>query len=146
MSAVRFLDSHGLLDSRLLLGHCVHVDAADIRMIRRGGASISTQPVSNGVLGSGIAPVPAFLQAGINVGIGTDDANCNDACDVLSDLETLGVVQRAVNCDAAAVTAEERLNLPRWVAREPFARTPTSVVLPPATKRTSFWSTRDDPT
>jgi len=111
MSAVRFLDSHGLLDSRLLLGHCVHVDAADIRMIRRGGASISTQPVSNGVLGSGIAPVPAFLQAGINVGIGTDDANCNDACDVLSDLKTLGVVQRAVNCDAAAVTAEELIEL-----------------------------------
>lgn len=111
MSAVRYLDSYGLLDSRLLLGHCVHVDAADIRLIRRADASISTQPVSNGVLGSGIAPVPAFLQAGINVGIGTDDANCNDACDVLSDLKTLGVVQRAVNCDAAAMTAEELIEI-----------------------------------
>ncbi len=90
MSAVRFLDSHGLLGSRLLLGHCVHVDAANIRMICRAGASISTQPVSNRVLGPGIAPVSAFLQAGINVDIGTDDANCNDACDVLSDLKTLG--------------------------------------------------------
>ena len=111
MSAVRYLDSHRLLDSRLLLGHCVHVDAVDIRMIRRAGASISTQPVSNGVLGSGIAPVPAFLQAGVTVGIGTDDANCNDACDVLADLKTLGVLQRGTHHDPGAVTAEELIEI-----------------------------------
>ncbi|ROO86656.1 atrazine chlorohydrolase/5-methylthioadenosine/S-adenosylhomocysteine deaminase/melamine deaminase [Actinocorallia herbida] len=109
MSAVEYLASHHLLDDRLLLGHAVHLGPRDLRLIAAADTRISTQPVSNGVLGSGVAPVPAMLQAAITVGIGTDDANCNDGCDVLADLKTLGVVQRAVNRDAGALTAEELL-------------------------------------
>ncbi|MFC5750659.1 amidohydrolase family protein [Actinomadura rugatobispora] len=111
MSPVEYLASHHLLDDRLLIGHGVHLEPRDLRSISAADARISTQPVSNGVLGSGIAPVPAMLQASITVGIGTDDANCNDGCDLLSDLKTLGVLQRAVNQDAGAITAEELLEI-----------------------------------
>jgi cytosine/adenosine deaminase-related metal-dependent hydrolase len=111
LSAIEYLAAHHLLDKRLLIGHGVHLDARDLRRIAAADSRISTQPVSNGVLGSGIAPVPQMLQAGITVGLGTDDANCNDGCDLLADLKTLGVLHRAAGRDPGAVTAEELLEI-----------------------------------
>jgi len=111
MSAVDYLASHHLLDDRLLIGHGVHLNPRDLRQLAAADTRLSTQPVSNGVLGSGIAPVPAMLTAGITVGIGTDDANCNDGCDLLADLKTLGVLQRAAERDPGAITAEELLEI-----------------------------------
>jgi atrazine chlorohydrolase/5-methylthioadenosine/S-adenosylhomocysteine deaminase/melamine deaminase len=111
LSAVEHLAAHGLLSSRLLAGHCVHVDRRDIRLLSRAGVAVSTQPVSNGVLGSGIAPVPDLVSAGVRVGLGTDDANCNDTVNPLADLKTLGVLQRAQAMDVSAASADELLRL-----------------------------------
>jgi cytosine/adenosine deaminase-related metal-dependent hydrolase len=111
LSPVDHLDAHGLLDSRLLAGHCVHLDDRDIRLLRRHDVAVSTQPVSNGVLGSGVAPVPRLLEAGIRLGLGTDDANCNDAVNPLADVKTLGVVQRAVAADHSTITATQLLRI-----------------------------------
>lgn len=111
LSAVGHLAAHRLLSRRLLAGHCVHLDDADLRLLRSHDVSVSVQPVSNGVLGSGVAPVPRMLLAGLRVGLGTDDANCNDSVNPLADLKTLGVVQRASATDVSAVRAEELLSM-----------------------------------
>lgn len=111
MSAIRYLASEGLLSPRLLAGHCVHVDATDIDLLREHDVAVSTQPVSNGVLGSGIAPVVAMLQAGLRVGLGSDDANCNDSVNPLADLKTMAVMQRAVHRDVAVTDAHRLLEL-----------------------------------
>jgi cytosine/adenosine deaminase-related metal-dependent hydrolase len=111
LSAIEHLDAYGLLSSRLLAGHCVHVDHRDLRLLRDRDVGVSTQPVSNGLLGSGIAPVPQMLLAGIRVGLGTDDANANDSVNPLADLKTLGVLQRGLHHDVGAVTADQLLRL-----------------------------------
>lgn len=111
LSAIRFLDAHRLLSNRLIAGHCVHVDEVDIALLRRHDVAVSTQPVSNGVLGSGVAPLPAMLNAGLRIGLGTDDANCNDTVNPLADLKTLGVLQRAVYGDVGVVDAAGLLEL-----------------------------------
>lgn len=111
LSAIDLLGSHGLLDKRLLAGHCVHADRRDLRLLRRHDVAVSTQPVSNGVLASGIAPVPEMLDMGLRVGLGTDDASCNDAVNPLADVKTLCVVQRASRRDVSAMTAAEALGM-----------------------------------
>jgi cytosine/adenosine deaminase-related metal-dependent hydrolase len=111
LSAIEHLDAYGLLSPRLLAGHCVHVDYRDLRLLRNRDVGVSTQPVSNGLLGSGIAPVPQMLLAGIRVGLGTDDANANDSVNPLADLKTLGVLQRGLQRDVGAVTAGQLLRL-----------------------------------
>jgi atrazine chlorohydrolase/5-methylthioadenosine/S-adenosylhomocysteine deaminase/melamine deaminase len=111
MTPTQYIDSHGCIDPRLLAGHCVHVDPHDIRLLARGGARVSTQPVSNGYLGSGVAPVPALLAAGLAVGVGTDDACCNDAVNLLADIKVLACLQKAVHRDAAVVSAERLLEM-----------------------------------
>jgi atrazine chlorohydrolase/5-methylthioadenosine/S-adenosylhomocysteine deaminase/melamine deaminase len=111
MSPTEFLHDHHCLDGRLLAGHCVHVDARDIRLLTRAGARVSTQPVSNGYLGSGVAPVPQMLAAGLTVGVGTDDACCNDSVNLLGDIKTMVVLHKAVNRDASVLTAERALEM-----------------------------------
>jgi atrazine chlorohydrolase/5-methylthioadenosine/S-adenosylhomocysteine deaminase/melamine deaminase len=111
MGTVDWLDRHNLLDGRLLAGHCVDVDDRDLRLLRRAGASVSTQPASNCFLGSGIAPVPRMLDQGVTVGVGTDDANCNNAVNLLADLRLLALLHRGATRDAAAITPEKAFEM-----------------------------------
>lgn len=111
LSPTEWLHNHGALDNRLLAGHCVHVSSRDIRLLGRAGVRVSTQPVSNSYLGSGIAPVPEMLAAGIVVGVGTDDGCCNDSVNLINDIKVLACVHRAASCDASVITAEEALEM-----------------------------------
>lgn len=99
VSPVRYLEQLSLLDHRLLAGHCVHVDDEDIDLLAQSRVGVATNPVSNCFLGSGIAPVFAMKQRDVLVGLGTDDANCNDSINPLSDLKTLALLHRGLRAD-----------------------------------------------
>jgi 5-methylthioadenosine/S-adenosylhomocysteine deaminase len=97
VSQVQHLERLGLMSPRLSLVHSVWVDDRDIESIARGGASVVHNPVSNLKLGSGIAPVPAFLKAGINVGLGVDGESTNDSRDMFEALKVAALIQRPAN-------------------------------------------------
>jgi atrazine chlorohydrolase/5-methylthioadenosine/S-adenosylhomocysteine deaminase/melamine deaminase len=111
MSTPEYLHNTGCLDQRLLAAHCVHVDERDIRFFLQHDVKVSTQPVSNAYLASGVAPVPAMLTAGVTVGMGTDDANCNDSVNLISDMKVLALMHRAVHGDASVITPEKILEM-----------------------------------
>ena len=56
-------------------------------------------PVSNMVLGSGIAPVDAMLQAGARVALGTDGAASNGAQDMLETVKCAALLARCGTAD-----------------------------------------------
>jgi 5-methylthioadenosine/S-adenosylhomocysteine deaminase len=85
-SPIAWLDSLGLLDSRTLLVHCIWIDPADIDLISRSGARISHAPESAMKLASGVAPIPAFLNAAIPVGLGTDGCASNNDLDMFNEM------------------------------------------------------------
>jgi len=60
-------DSFGLLRRNTVLGHAVHLDHAEVEMIKERGAGISHCPTSNFNLTSGIAPIGYYLDQGIKV-------------------------------------------------------------------------------
>ena len=62
----------GLLSSRTLLAHGIHLSAEEHGMIRRAGASLVHCPASNAFLRSGIMPLRRVLDEGLKVGLGTD--------------------------------------------------------------------------
>ncbi|PZR79148.1 MAG: guanine deaminase [Chthoniobacterales bacterium] len=64
----------GMLGSRTILGHCLHLSAREIRAIAAGGASVAHCPTSNLFLGSGLFKLEQFTEAGIPVGLGSDVA------------------------------------------------------------------------
>jgi cytosine/adenosine deaminase-related metal-dependent hydrolase len=107
VSGVAYLESIGALDDRLLAAHCVHIDDNDIATLARRGVRVSTNPASNCYLASGVAPVPAMLRAGVRVGLGTDDANCNDSVNPFFDMKLLALLHRGVNEDPKIISPEK---------------------------------------
>ena len=72
------LDELGFLGPGFTAAHAVWLDEDDIKRLADQGASVAHNPGSNMRLGSGLAPVREMLNAGLNVGIGTDGAHCAD--------------------------------------------------------------------
>lgn len=97
VGAVEYLERAGFLWERLLAVHCVELDAAGRATLARHGVGVSYNPLSNMRLGSGIAPVPDMLAAGLRVGLGVDGAASNDTQDILEALRIGAYVQRAAH-------------------------------------------------
>ena len=89
----------GLLGPDFVAAHCVWLDNEDIKILSDGGAGISHQPICNLRIGSGIAPVRKFLDAGIAVGIGTDGSNASDHQNMFESARTAANVSRIVEAD-----------------------------------------------
>ncbi len=72
------MDALGLIGPDFTVAHGVWLDDEDMKLLGERGASVAHNPGSNMRLGSGIADMRRMLECGVNVGIGTDGANCSD--------------------------------------------------------------------
>ena len=77
-SSVSYLEDLGLLRPGASLAHCVWMDPDEFSAVRRCGATIVHNPVSNLRCGSGILPVADLLEGGVSVALGADGAASND--------------------------------------------------------------------
>ena len=100
----------GLLGPDLIAVHAVHLSDADIRLLAVHGASVAHCPHSNLKLGSGIAPVVRLLEAGVNLGIGTDGSASNNRLDLLLETRTASLLAKGTSGDAAAFGAHRALH------------------------------------
>jgi atrazine chlorohydrolase/5-methylthioadenosine/S-adenosylhomocysteine deaminase/melamine deaminase len=107
VSGIEYLASIRFLGPDVLLGHCVHLDANDIRMLKVNDVRVANNVVSNMFLASGIAPVAEMINTGVTVGIGTDDCNCNTSVNMLSDMKFAALAQKVRYLHSAAITAEK---------------------------------------
>jgi len=73
------LDELGIIGPDFTAAHAVWIDGEDMLRLADRGASVAHNPTSNLRLGAGVAPVKAMLDAGLNVGVGTDASTCGDA-------------------------------------------------------------------
>lgn len=63
---------YGLLHSRSILAHCIHLSSVDIELLIKTGAGIAHNPNSNTCLRDGECRVRSLLNAGVKIGLGTD--------------------------------------------------------------------------
>lgn len=105
---VAHLDNLGFLNGRFTGAHCVWLDLNDIMLLADRGCSISHNPGSNLLLGSGIAPIRRLLDYGANVGIGTDGANSSDQQNMFEAMRLALMVSRITtpDCSKWLATAE----------------------------------------
>ena len=99
----------GVLGPRLIAAHAVHMTGQEMDALAKHGASVAHCPSSNLKLASGLAPVAAMLERGINVGIGTDGAASNNRLDVLEETRLAALLAKAVAGDAQAMPAHQAL-------------------------------------
>ena len=71
---VAYLDGLGFLGPGVLAAHAVWVSDAEVAVLKSRGVGVAHNPESNMKLASGTAPVPAYLRAGVALGLGTDGA------------------------------------------------------------------------
>jgi len=105
------LDDLGLLNASLLAVHAVHVNAEDIGRLAAAGAGIVHCPASNLKLACGIAPVRAFIEAGMTVGLGTDGAASNNLLDLLGEARMAALLAKVSPADGGLISAEEALRM-----------------------------------
>lgn len=104
------LERLGLVSERLIAVHAVHLDDTEVALLAERGASAVHCPSSNLKLASGLAPVAALLDAGINLAFGTDGAGSNDRLDLMEEMRLGALLAKGVRRDATA--------LPGWRALE----------------------------
>lgn len=109
VSPVRFMDNCGIFDSRVNAAHCVWLSDDDIKILATKGVSVSSNPVSNLKLASGIADVNAMYEKGINVGIGTDSTASNNSLNFLEDMKILALMGKIKSNDPSSMPPEKVL-------------------------------------
>jgi cytosine/adenosine deaminase-related metal-dependent hydrolase len=90
--------------------HCVKLDAAEIGLFAQSRTGVAHCPCSNCRLGSGIAPLRAMRDAGVQVGLGVDGSASNDAGNLLAEARQAMLLQRVAR-SADAVSAREALEI-----------------------------------
>ena len=74
---VQRLHDHGILGPKTILGHCIHVNTAEIELIQNTETMVVNNPESNMGNAVGTCPVLRLSKNGILLGLGTD-AYTND--------------------------------------------------------------------
>lgn len=109
MPVIPYVKKQGLLEAKVIAAHCVHIDMGEIRTLHHAGAGVSHNPSSNLKLASGFAPVTKMLDAGLNVGIGTDGPASNNDLDMFEEVRLAAFVAKAVTNDPTSLPASQAL-------------------------------------
>jgi cytosine/adenosine deaminase-related metal-dependent hydrolase len=88
--------------------HSVHVNSEEIALMARTQTGAAHCPCSNMRLASGIAPVRAWLDNGVRVGLGVDGSASNDGSHMLNEARQALLLQRVLN-EATTLTTREAL-------------------------------------
>lgn len=105
------LDKLGILNSRLTAAHMVHLNDEEIALAAARGVSVAHNPSSNMKLASGFAPVQKMLDAGVNVGIGTDGAASNNKLDMFAEMRLAALIAKGFSGSPTAVCAADALKM-----------------------------------
>lgn len=111
MSVVTWLEQHGILDTKLLAAHCVHIDEEDMFSLRRMGAGVAHCPSSNLKLASGIAPIQQMLKLGLKVGVGTDGPASNNDLDMIEEMRLASFIAKVSSQNPTALPARQAVEL-----------------------------------
>jgi 5-methylthioadenosine/S-adenosylhomocysteine deaminase len=111
VSPVEYLESLGLFQRHVVAAHCVHVSEKDMDILKKYNVGVCHNPGSNLKLASGIAPVPAMLEKGINVGIGTDGASSNNNLNMFEEMHLTALIHKGYNLNPLILNAREVLEM-----------------------------------
>lgn len=90
--------------------HCVKLDGQEIDLFAKSHTGVAHCPCSNCRLGSGIAPVRAMRDAGVQVGLGVDGSASNDVGNLMAEARQTMLLQR-VSQGADAMSSYEALKI-----------------------------------
>ena len=110
-SPIRVLYDFGILGPKVVIAHAVWLAQDEIRLLAKTSTSTAHCPVSNMKLASGISPVVDLINAGVNVGLGTDGLKENNSLDMFEVMKFASLLQKVNRMDPVALPAEQVLGM-----------------------------------
>lgn len=101
----------GLLDKRFIAVHMVHLTEDEITLCSKQGIHVAHCPESNMKLASGEPQIQAYMDAGINVSLGTDGAASNNDLDMFGELRTASFLAKLAAKNPTALAAADALKM-----------------------------------
>jgi 5-methylthioadenosine/S-adenosylhomocysteine deaminase len=108
-SMIRHLASLGLLTPRTTIAHGVWLLPDEIALMAEHGASIAHNPISNLKLKSGVAPMHAAMQAGVNVALGCDNCSCGDCQSMFQAMKMFCLLAAVTDPNPTGVRARDAI-------------------------------------
>ena len=108
---LRRLQKLGLLGPNLIAVHAVHLADDEIALLAEHACHIAHCPSSNLKLASGIAPVAALHEAGVNIALGTDGAASNNRLDIFSEMRLAALLAKGASGKATVLPAHAVLRM-----------------------------------
>ncbi len=106
-SVLRYLDTIGLLNERLIAAHMLYLDDEDIQRAKDRGVRVAHAPVSNAKSGRPICPAWRMMQAGVKLGLATDGPLSGNSMDIPSVLSLFPKLQKTREENREILTAKE---------------------------------------
>ncbi|WP_428926074.1 8-oxoguanine deaminase [Marinibacterium sp. SX1] len=121
--------------------HCVKLDGREIDLFAASRTGVAHCPCSNCRLGSGIAPVRAFRDAGVRVGLGVDGSASNDMGNLMGEARQAMLLQRVVH-GGDGMSAREALEIATRGGADVLGRPECGRLEPGARADVAIWDTR----
>ena len=110
--AVEYMEDLDVLGPDSLLIHCTHVEGREISILARTGTPVAHCPIANAWGGNPVVtPVPAMIERGVTVGLGTDSVATNDSLDLFQAMKFCALIHKVNMGSSAAMTAEKALEM-----------------------------------
>lgn len=106
-----YLNDLGVFELPTLAAHGVYLDDHDVEILKAHRVSIAHNPSSNLKLASGIADIPRYQKAGLNVALGTDGASSNNSLNMFKEMTVCSFAQKVHAMDPTVLPAEEILRM-----------------------------------
>ena len=108
---IKLLEHLGLLDLPLLAAHCIAADDEDLALLARPNVVVAHTPKTYMKLAMAMAPLARMLDAGVNVGLGTDGPASNADLNLLEVMRLTGLWQKIDHGRAEAMPMGTLLRL-----------------------------------
>jgi len=107
LRVVERLEKAGVLGTKTIAAHAVHIDAFETDILRETGTKVVHNPRSNMNNAVGVADVPRMLRRGIDVGLGNDGFSNN----MFSEMKTAFLLHKLAQGDPRVMGADQVLKM-----------------------------------
>ena len=104
-SLFKYLQHFNVLSNKFLAAHAIHVNEADLHVIKKYNVNIAHNPIANMKLAMGIADTPKLLDNKIRVSLGTDGAASNNTLDMFETMKVTALIHKSIRRDPQVMPA-----------------------------------------
>jgi 5-methylthioadenosine/S-adenosylhomocysteine deaminase len=111
MSPLEACLEFGILDTKVLAAHCVHIDDWDRNIMKEKSISVLHNPTSNLKLGNGVSDILKMQELGINVCLGTDGCASNNNLNMFEEMHIAALIHKGMQQKPDIIKADYVLQM-----------------------------------